>query len=89
MWVWVGGGGGKNNIKEGIPHGSRAPVVTCGPRMMYRSAFSVRACQRSCLVPVCVGRGEGTGCKSQLTRSSVKGSTKERGHNGSGLLHRN
>ena len=36
--VWWGGGG--DNIKEGDPHGSRAPVVTCGPSINYRSAFS-------------------------------------------------
>ena len=37
----VCGGGGGNNIREGNPHGSRAPVVTCGPSINYRSAFDL------------------------------------------------
>ena len=32
---------GKNNIKERDLHESRAAVVTCGPSMKYRSAFSL------------------------------------------------
>ena len=34
---------GKNNIKEGDPHGSRAPVVTWGPTKINSadSAFAV------------------------------------------------
>ena len=34
-----GGGGGKNNVKEGDPHGSRAPVVAWGAIKNQASAL--------------------------------------------------
>ena len=50
---------GKNKIKEGDPHGSRAPVVTCGPSMNYRSAFIQPEGLTAFLSGACLGRSWG------------------------------
>ena len=44
---------GKNNIIEGDPHGSGAPVVTCGA-IKSRSAFSPDGLS-ACLSGTCLG----------------------------------